>query len=89
MKRTTAWELRRLEAKAPDLHRRVVAGRLSLHRALVSCGLREPHTTVRLNPQAIAEVALRSLRAQEVEDLIGLLRDGLGPRGSHDRHPTS
>lgn len=77
VKRTTAWELKRLAEASPDLYRKVERGSLSLHRAMIQSGLKEPQTTVRLNPRHIAEVALRSLSRTEVEELIGHLQASL------------
>jgi hypothetical protein len=62
--------LRRLRDQRPDLHRRVLAGELSPHAAMLEAGFRRPTFTVPAdNMQDLAAALVRHLDHQQIEEL--------------------
>ena len=67
------YALRRLRKHRPDLHRRVIGGELSAHRAMVIAGFREEPT-----PLEAAKRAAARLSAEDRRALAEWLRQGAG-----------
>lgn len=65
--------LRRLRRDQPDLHERVLTGKISAHAAMVEAGFRPKTITVRTDPSAFARAARKHLSDDQIEQLVEML----------------
>jgi hypothetical protein len=65
--------LRRLRKDRPDLHAKVLAGKLSPHAAMVKAGFRPKTFTVVLEPKACAETLKRNFTVKQLQVIIACL----------------
>lgn len=71
--------LRRLRSQVPELHKRVLAGELSPHRAMVEAGFRHPTVTVPLDDvDRMARTLRKHLDDEQVQELIKQLLASAG-----------
>lgn len=69
--------IRRLRKDRPDLHQQVLEKKLSPHAAMLAAGFRKPTATVRLEPEAFAQVAGKQFSKKQLRTLIELLGEYL------------
>jgi hypothetical protein len=72
---TAARALRKLRADRPDLHKRVLAGELSPHGAMVEAGLRERTITIPIEPAAAARLIRKHFTEGQIDALLAALED--------------
>ena len=65
--------LRRLREHRPDLHSKVLKGKLSAHSAMIKAGFRQKTLTVPLDPAKAAESIKRHFNEEQIAKLIALL----------------
>jgi hypothetical protein len=64
-----SYALRRLRKDRPDLHKRVIAGKLSPHGAMVEGGFRPKTFTIPLDVDKAASVLIRKFSGEEIDSL--------------------
>jgi hypothetical protein len=72
---SNTYALRKLRKDRPDLHTKVLAGKLSPHAAMIQAGFRQRQITVVLDPIRVAGAINRHFNEQQKGQIIKLLRD--------------
>ena len=67
--------LRRLRKDAPEIHARVISGELSAHGGMIKAGFRRKNIQLPCDPQAAARALKRHFNAEELKQIILMLRN--------------
>ncbi len=76
------YALRRLRKSAPELHDKVIQGKLSPNKAMIEAGYRKKKVSVHIDSGAVAKMILKYFSKEDITDIIGMLEgedsDGVG-----------
>lgn len=72
------YALRRLRKKRPDIHARVLSGKLTPNHAMQLAGFRPRSIYIPIEPEAAARVLARKFNARQMRSLIAALRKLVG-----------
>lgn len=71
---SNTYALRKLRDDRPDLHREVLAGKLSPNAAMIQAGFRQKQITVVLDPARFANAINRHFNEKQKEQIIALVK---------------
>jgi hypothetical protein len=72
---TEAYALRRLRKARPDLHEKVINGKLSLNAAMVEAGFRPKTITIPRDPNRVASLLRKHFNGDEIKTILKALSD--------------
>ena len=72
---STAYSLKRLRNKCPDLHRKVLSGEISANQAMIRAGLRKRPIRFPGNVERLGEIIKEKFSSEQIRSLIKLLKE--------------